>query len=555
MRGLAPAFLLILFAGCAIAPTQPATQPMQTTQTPTAPTAATGPADVTLVTVDSPSPLVTVRMMVKAGSSSDPIGKEGLARVTAESLIQGGFGPDGAVVTKERLAEITQPWGEEAMPAVLHSADTTTIRFVVPRDVLDRYIATVLRPMLTAPRFDQSEIERIRTETAARISAARFEDLENLGLAAIDEYVNEGTRYQHQTWGTDQGLGAIGRDDVVAFFQSFYRPGNIILGVSSSNGAVTGAVADTVRAMNAAAPQALQAPQQAPATRFAGRHAVVIDVPNAPAAGVHIGFPFDLDRNDADFWALYVANTWFGTHRDSFGRLYQAIRQERGYNYGNYSYLEHWNGRTSNLFQVFNQPRRQQYFSIWLRPVAHEYAYPMMKAATWELQRMVDQGLSDAQVASAKNKAKVLYVNMGETIDRLLAARVDDAFYGASGGFLENYLANIDRVTTAEVNAALRKYLQTANLKYLVATDSQHAEALAAQIRAGAPAFGKSLQEYQLEQVKLADGKVVWQIPDEKVEMLRVDALWAHYPLNISTVRVVPVTSIFRTGQFIEESR
>jgi zinc protease len=176
-----------------------------------------------------------------------------------------------------------------------------------------------------------------------------------------------------------------------------------------------------------------------------------------------------------------------------------------------------------------------------------------MKAATYELDRMVSQGLTAEQVEAAKRKAKVLYVNLGETLDRLLGAKMDDAFYGASSGFLDGYLASIDAVTAERVNAALRKHLQTANLKFLVATDSGHARSLVEQIRANGPAYGKDLKGYQLEQVKLPDGKMVWQIPEEKLEMLRLDALWANYPLNVRTVRLVPVSAVFKTGEFIAE--
>lgn len=41
----------------------------------------------------------------------------------------------------------------------------------------------------------------------------------------------------------------------------------------------------------------------------------------------------DDDRGPGPRWPLYVANVYLGTHRDSFGQLYQKIREERGYNY------------------------------------------------------------------------------------------------------------------------------------------------------------------------------------------------------------------------------
>lgn len=538
--------LILPVAGCAIPINQ--TAPSGTP----VPGQSTAP-NVTLVTLDSPSPLLAVKLMVKAGSSDDPVGKEGLALLVAESLIQGGFGDPSRPVTKEQLAEITQPWGEGAMPAAQIAAETTTFHMVIPREVLGTYLERVLGPMLRSPQFSASELDRLRNEASAQIAVARSEDLENLGLSAIEAYTMEGTRYQHQPFGTELGLAAITRDDLIAFFRSHYRPENVILGISTADRAITDPVVSVVAQMNRDAEGAVPAPPSGSVAPISGRHAVVIDQPNAPAASLHLGFPIDVKRTDPDFWPLYVANTWLGTHRDSTGHLYQMIRQERGYNYGDYSYIEHWNGRTGSLFQIFNQPRSQQYFSIWVRPVQHEYAYPLMKAITYELERMVQDGLTAEQVAEAKNKAKVLYVNLGETVSRLLAAKMDDAFYGMSPGFLENYLENVDRVTPEQVNAAVRRHLQTRNLKYVVITSSENVPSLVAQIRGNEPAQGKSFADYEFPQVKRADGSVEFEVPAEKREMVERDARWAAYPLSIGSVRVVPVRAIFRSGQFVTE--
>ncbi len=536
--------LMVPVLGCAIPLSQPpASQP------------AAGDSQYgalsTLVTLESASPLVAVKIMVKAGSTADPVGKEGLANLVAACLIQGGFGNPVQPVTKERLAEITQPWGEGAMPYAQVAAETTTFHMTIPRDVLATYLAQVLRPMFTSPQFAASELDRLRNETSAVISVARSEDLENLGLSAIEMAVMEGTRYQHQPFGADESLAAITRDDLVSFFRTHYRPENVILGVSTSDEAIVTPIVSLVNEMNAgvsAAPATVRIGAAAPIT---GRQVTVIEQPNAPAASIHLGFPISIDRSHPDYWPLYVANTWLGTHRDSTGHLYQMIRQERGYNYGNYSYIEHWNGRTGSLFQIFNQPRSQQYFSIWVRPVQHEYAYPLMKAITYELEGLVVAGLTDQQVARAKNKAKVLYVNLGETVSRLLAAKMDDAFYEVTPGFLEGYLENIDRVTTAQVNAAVRRHLQTQDLKYVVITNSANVESLVAQIRGNEPGQGKSFADYQFPEVKRPDGTIGWEIPEARRGMVERDALWASYPLSIGTVRITPVGAIYKTGTFI----
>ncbi|MFX4543531.1 hypothetical protein ABTA76_19980, partial [Acinetobacter baumannii] len=82
------------------------------------------------------SPLVSVKVMVLAGSANDPAGLEGLANLAGGLLIEGGFGPEDSPVTKDRLAEITRPWGTGAYPVVAVGKESTTFSMLVPREVL-----------------------------------------------------------------------------------------------------------------------------------------------------------------------------------------------------------------------------------------------------------------------------------------------------------------------------------------------------------------------------------------------------------------------------------
>lgn len=503
------------------------------------------PGEPRVVTLDSRAPLVTIRVMIAHGSASDPAGKEGLAALTADAVTDGGFRSGGAVVTKEQLAEKTNPWGSGARPAVFTTPRATTFFFTAPREVLGEYVRDVLRPMLNEPVFAEAEIDRLKNEAASQITSLRSEDLEVLGLMIIDHYVNAGTGYAHPVIGREKSIPTLTRVDVLRFYRDFYRPENAIVGISSTDAAVVDLVRAAVRDINRDATTPSPAVTLPKPEAIAGRHAIVIEEPNAPAASAHLGFPIDVHRNHPDYWPLYVANVYLGTHRDGFGQLYQKIREERGYNYGDYSYIEHWNGRSFSLFQIFNQPREQQYFSIWIRPVKHEHAVHLLKAATFELEQMIRNGLTPAQVEGAKKKARVLYLNLAETVPRLVGARVDDAFYGASAGFLDSYLQQIDRVTPEQVNAAVRRHLSTANVKYVVVTSTPHVQATAAQFRASAPVYGKSWQEYELTQAKLADGTPVWQVPEAKLPTVQLDAAWAHYPLDVRTLEIKHVKDLF----------
>lgn len=551
MKGMMILPLLLFVTACATtAPPPVATTTPAADVAPAVPaTTAYQPGQPRIVTVDSRAPLVTIRVMVTHGSTSDYPNKEGLAAITADAVTDGGYrGPNGSIVTKEQLAELTMPWGSGARPTVFTSSRATTFFFTAPRDVVGRYVTEVLRPMLTEPVFDANEIERLKNETLSQITSLRSEDLEALGLSIIDQYVLAGTGYAHHVVGRETTVPAITRDDVIRFYRDFYRPENVIVGLSTQDPGVIAQVRDAVLAINRdAATPSPAAPAAQPET-FNGRRALIVDQPNAPAASAHLGFPIDVNRAHEDYWPLYVANVWLGTHRDSFGQLYQKIREERGYNYGDYSYIEYWAGRPNALFQLFNQPREQQYFSIWIRPVKHEHAVHLLKATTYELEQMIRNGLTAEQVEEAKKKARVLYLNLGETVPRLVGARVDDVFYGlhAQNGFLQGYINAVNAVTPEQVNSAIRRHLSVDNIKYAIVTSTEHVAATQRQLTTAAPVFGKTWQEYEFTQAKLPDGTTVWQVPEAKVPTVQLDAAWASYPLEIEQVEVRKVENVLK---------
>lgn len=509
-----------------------------------------------IVTIKSPSSLIELTIMVRAGSVHDPLQKEGLAYLTARTLLEGGFGDPKKPTTKEELAALTRPWGEAARPSARVEKEVTTFYVRVPQDVLDRYLKDILEPLFAKPVFQESELDRIRNETLEKLTGSlRYEDIESLGLHAVDHYIFEGTHYAHLPEGSVTGLKNVKRADLLDFYSTHYRPQNLIVGISKEDGEI---IAKVTRALSAlgrtgAVPERMET-KAAPAA-VSGRNVVIVALPNADSTGIHAAFPISVNRTHPDFWPLYIANVFFGTHRDGFSYLYQEIRQKRGYNYGDYSYIEHFAGRPFLLFPPFNTPRKNQYFSIWIRPVAHKYTHHILKALTWELGELVRRGLTAEQVALAKNKAKILYLNLSETVSRLLNARVDDEYYGmGERGYLENYLQNIDAVSVERVNQSIRTHLQSVNMKYVVVTDDEVAERLAEDLAEGKNAFGKAPDEYQIPVVEKDGGRSLVLSPDQ-LEILQKDAVWNAFPLEFSRERIniVPVERLFETGDFIAQ--
>ncbi|MFQ5799833.1 MAG: M16 family metallopeptidase, partial [Bacteroidota bacterium] len=301
------------------------------------------------VVLDTPAELVQVKIMVKAGSAFDPAGLEGLAYLTARLMLKGSYGDPKAPVTKEQLAEIVRPWGSAAKPTASTEKETATFSMSVPRNVLSQYVETVLHPLFTQPLFAQEELDRERQEILEDIgSTYRLENTELLGLSAIDNFIHEGTSYGHAPFGTVEGLKAVTRENVLAFYKTYYVPGNLVIALSTKDDDVVMSVTQALENIGKSIKgkmlkkQTLDLPHA-----ISGKHLAIVIQPGTIASGIHAGFPIDLLRTDPDYWALYVANVSLGTHRDGFGRLYRDIRQARGYNYGDYSYIEWFDSRPS----------------------------------------------------------------------------------------------------------------------------------------------------------------------------------------------------------------
>jgi zinc protease len=494
-----------------------------------------------VATLASASPLYEVEIMVRAGSADDPTGKEGTASLLGRMLLEGGFGDPKNPVTKEKLAEITRPWGEAAYPQVHVEKETTTYSMTVPREAFPHFIDRVLKPMFTEPLFLQPELERIRKEALVGIrSNLRFEQQEQLGLLALDNYVLGGTPLGHLPQGTVQGLQAVTRDDLEDYYKKNYQAANMFIAASITDPAA-------LKMLLSSLPQGPATAHDRPLTKPAmpsGHHVLIITQPNAIATGLHLGLPIPVRRGDPDYWPLFVANVFLGVHRDSFGRLYRDIREERGYNYGDYSYIEYYAARPYSLFPPPATPRDQQYFSMWIRPVGHQYAHFMLKAMTWELDNFIKNGLTPEQVTAAKQKARVLYLNYADSRGRQLGYRLDDMFYGMKEhGYLPDMLANIEKVTPEQVNAAIKKYLQVADLKYVIVTNQNVAQKLADDIASDTNVQSKTAAEYHISE----------PAPPEKQRMLAQDQAWKAYKLNIprENITIVNTEKMFETGAIL----
>ncbi|HSN88208.1 MAG TPA: pitrilysin family protein, partial [Thermoanaerobaculia bacterium] len=443
--------------------------------------AAAAASPIEVVTLPSESPLVSIRLLFNAGSIYDPAGKEGLAALTG--LMIGQAGTQGRSYAE--LLEALYPMA--ATVGVLTDREVTLIGGTIHRDKLAEYTG-LLEEALFTPGFTQSDFERNKEQLVASLTNTVKSSDELLGLEMLQQEIWKGHPYGHAAEGTVAGLKNITLDDVKKFYREHYTQGGLMLGVAG------GYPQDYVARLQkdlAALPAGQKARKALPAApKIAGRNFTLIEKETG-AVGIHFGFPLSVTRADADYYPLLVANSFLGEHRTFHGRLMQQLRQERGLNYGDYSYIEFYpNGPFTNS-PTPGYPRRQQYFSVWIRPVVPADAQFALRAGLYEVQRLRDRGLTKEEFELTRDFLLNYTKLWAQSQDIRLGFHMDSKFYGMPY-FIDEADARLKKMTVEDVNAAIRKHLSADNYEaVLVTANAQALKATLQQDAASPKAYGE----------------------------------------------------------------
>ena len=463
-------------------------------------------------------PTISVSVAFAVGSQNDPPGKEGLAYLTGQMIADAATQNNSLDAILEKLYPLAAGYD------IRVDRERTTLTGRAHRDTTGTYLGLFTDAYLK-PAFTESDFERVQSDAINEVeNTLRYSSDEELGKAALYEFAFRGTPYAHPAEGTVAGLRSITLEDVRNFYRQHYTAANARLGVGGGfDNAFVAALQASLRALPAGTRTA--APEIA-APRINGREVLLIAKLRADAS-ISFGFPIDVHRGERDFYALWIANSWFGEHRNQASHLFQVIRETRGLNYGDYSYIEAFpEGGERNMPPV-NVPRRRQLFEVWIRTLPNAQAHFALRAAVRELERLVDNGLTEEQFELTRTFLKKYSLHFADTTSTRLGYAVDDEFYGlADDGHLQRFRRMMDELTLDEVNAAIKKHLQHENLKIAIVTGD--AASLAEALVSDAPS------------------PLRYDTP-KPAAILEEDQEIAVFPLNITAdaVTILPIASTF----------
>ena len=443
---------LVGMAGPARAQTSPSTWPVES---PPAPLAAREvqfpPYEIrtlanglrVVAVLHHEQPVVSLRLLVGAGSASDPPGTPGVANLLASVLDQGT-----TTRTAQEIAEtIDTIGGGLAMGA---GPDLTFANAVVMKDSFG-LVMDLLADVVRHPALDPTEIERQRQQIASGLRV-NYEDLDFVAGVVFNRLVYGFHPYGKPQFGSMESLGQISRDDLRAFHETYFAPNVSILAIvgdltaEEAFDAAERVFGDWER-------------QEIPATSMTEpppptRRIIVIDRPGAVQTEIragHLGVP----RKHADYMALDLAVKILGG--EGSNRLHRVLRAERSLTYGAEARM-HTLKDTGDI--EADTDTRSAATAEAVRLVIEEF---------WRLQR---QRVHPRELSEAQAYLSGSFPLQIETPDAIAVRVLNVLFYDLDLEELQTYRERVTAVTVDDIQRVAREYLKPDRLSIVMVGDA-----------------------------------------------------------------------------------
>jgi zinc protease len=389
-------------------------------------------------------PLVSIAAVVDAGASAEREGQDGVAALTAQLLLEGAAGLDGAALT-DRFERIGASVDAHA------DWDAATLSLTVLAERLPEALALV-RDLLRAPEFPQREVARLKDERLAELLQLRAEP----GALADEQFARAvyapTARYATPAGGSAPTVRALTRDLVRAFYAERYRPAATTL-VFAGDVTVDRALALTTELfgdwrgeIESAIPRAVDA---SPNTRLV-RVVAKADAPQSEVRVGHSGLP----RRHQDYFGVTVMNAVLGGLFSS--RINLNLREVHGYTYGAFSAFEWRRGAGPFVIQT---------------AVKTDVTGPAVREILHEIDRIRSTEITTEELTLATSYLDGVFPIRYETTTAIATALSNLVIHDLPEHFYDEYRMRVRNVTTEDVRRAARQHLHPDQLRIVVVGD------------------------------------------------------------------------------------
>jgi zinc protease len=390
-------------------------------------------------------PVVSLRMVVRAGSSSDPAGKTGLASLVASLLDQGT-----ATRSAEQIADTIDSIGGGLGAGA--GSDVTFTSVLVMKDSFD-FGLELLSDVVRHPAFHQEELERQREQILSGLKDV-YQDPDYVAGLVFDRLVYGFHPYGMPGTGTPASLQSVTTADLQAFHHQYFVPNNAILAIV---GDVTteDAFKGAERVFGSWASRPVPDPAAAMDPPDPTRRLIIVNKPDAVQTEVrvgHVGIP----RKHPDYQAVDVAVKILGG--EGGNRLQRVLRSERGLTYGASADIQAL--KRSGDIMADTDTRSEATVEV-LRTIVDEFS-------RLQRERVHPRELADAQSYLAGSFPLSI-----ETPSAIAAQVLNVLFYELPLSEIETYRERINAVTPDDIQRVARQYLKPDRLSVVLVGNAE----------------------------------------------------------------------------------
>lgn len=385
-------------------------------------------------------PLFSLEMTLRAGSTNDPAGMEGLAQFTNEMLMR-GTGQRTATQIAEAVASIGGTLRSTCGP----EKAGITGEFLAHNG--EQGLA-ILADLLLDSRFSEEEIEKMRTQTLADLQS-RLDDPAEIANEKILAAILGQNPYAHLPLGTIGAVKKIGRKDVLGFYKNYYTPDACLLVICGDIDPTTaGAWAE--KYFGKWWGKSSAAPPTAAFPAAAGTRIILYDKQDATQTQIRIG-NIGLTMTDPAFVPFEAARTLYGGSFTS--RLVNEVRVNRGLTY-NISCR-------SNRFA----PGGVVYVSTFTKNATVGEVIEIILA---EAKRMQTEPVPDSELTGVINYRSGLYPLQFETNDAIAGTFTNFWFYQMTKDQVEGFQEQLRQTKALQLKEMAQKFFPSDNYQLVL---------------------------------------------------------------------------------------
>ncbi len=393
-------------------------------------------------------PMVTVSMAIKAGATSEPEDKPGLASITASLLMQGTSKRSASRISSEIDfigGSLSVSGGSDFASAGLR---------VLKKDL--RTGLDLLSDVLMNPVFDQKEIDRKVRETLAEIQRQKEEPSIIVGNA-FAKAVYGGHAYGRTNDDVAAYLPKLTRQDIFNFYTTRYSPSSIIVAVVGDvNEKEVIALLEEYFKGWKRVNQPLPAPVPPPVIE----KTVVRKIDkNITQANIDLG-NIGISRENPDFYAVMIMNYILGGGGFS-SRLMDNIRDNKGLAY--------------DVHSAFSAQKEPGAFSVSIQ-TKNESANEVISETLKEIRKIQTDPVTDKELADAKAYLTGSFPLKMDTYAKIAGILTAIEIYNLGLDYPQKYPALINAVTRADIQRVAKKYLHPDNLVIVVVANQEKAK-------------------------------------------------------------------------------